>query len=30
MGVLTAASEKIYQYLNFDIVKRYTDVAASV
>jgi aconitate hydratase 2/2-methylisocitrate dehydratase len=30
MGVLTAASDKIYQYLNFDKVKDYTDAAASV
>jgi aconitate hydratase 2 / 2-methylisocitrate dehydratase len=30
MGVLTAASDKIYQYLNFDQVKDYTDVAATV
>ena len=30
MGVLTAASDKIYQYLNFDKVKEYTDAAASV
>jgi len=30
MGVLTAASDKIYQYLNFDKVQDYTDAAASV
>ena len=30
MGVLTAASGKIYQYLNFDKVQDYTDAAASV
>jgi aconitate hydratase 2/2-methylisocitrate dehydratase len=30
MGVLTASSGKIYQYLNFDKVKDYTDAAASV
>ncbi|HSH90345.1 MAG TPA: bifunctional aconitate hydratase 2/2-methylisocitrate dehydratase [Ramlibacter sp.] len=30
MGVLTAASDKIYQYLNFDQVKDYTDVANAV
>jgi aconitate hydratase 2/2-methylisocitrate dehydratase len=30
MGVLTAASDKIYQYLNFDQVQDYTDAAASV
>jgi aconitate hydratase 2/2-methylisocitrate dehydratase len=30
MGVLTAASDQIYQYLNFDKVKEYTDAAASV
>ena len=30
MGVLTAASDKIYQYLNFDQVKDYTDAAASI
>jgi aconitate hydratase 2/2-methylisocitrate dehydratase len=30
MGVLTAASAKIYQYLNFDKVQDYTDAAASV
>ena len=30
MGVLTAASEKIYQYLNFDQVKDYTDLADTV
>ncbi len=30
MSVLTAASDKIYQYLNFDKVKDYTDAAASV
>ena len=30
MGVLTAASDKIYQYLNFDQVKDYTDLADTV
>jgi aconitate hydratase 2/2-methylisocitrate dehydratase len=30
MGVLTAASSQIYQYLNFDKVQDYTDAAASV
>ena len=30
MSVLTAASDKIYQYLNFDQVQDYTDAAASV
>ncbi len=30
MGVLTAASDRIYQYLNFDKVKDYTDAAGSV
>ncbi|MDO9196412.1 bifunctional aconitate hydratase 2/2-methylisocitrate dehydratase [Rhodoferax sp.] len=30
MGVLTAASDTIYQYLNFDKVQDYTDAAASV
>ncbi|MEI6732563.1 MAG: bifunctional aconitate hydratase 2/2-methylisocitrate dehydratase [Comamonadaceae bacterium] len=30
MGVLTAASDKIYQYLNFDKVKDYTDAASRV
>ncbi len=30
MGVLTAASGQIYQYLNFDKVKDYTDAAAGV
>jgi aconitate hydratase 2/2-methylisocitrate dehydratase len=30
MGVLTAASDKIYQYLNFDQVKDYTDLAGTV
>ncbi len=30
MGVLTAASDKVYQYLNFDKVKDYTDAASSV
>jgi aconitate hydratase 2/2-methylisocitrate dehydratase len=30
MGVLTAASGKIYQYLNFDQVKDYTDMADTV
>ena len=30
MGVLTAASDTIYQYLNFDKVKDYTDMADTV
>jgi aconitate hydratase 2 / 2-methylisocitrate dehydratase len=30
MGVLTAASDTVYQYLNFDKVKDYTDVADTV
>ncbi len=30
MGVLTAASDTIYQYLNFDKVKDYTDLADTV
>ncbi|HXE22561.1 MAG TPA: bifunctional aconitate hydratase 2/2-methylisocitrate dehydratase [Rhodoferax sp.] len=30
MGVLNAASDKIYQYLNFDKVKDYTDMADTV
>jgi aconitate hydratase 2 / 2-methylisocitrate dehydratase len=30
MGVLTAASDKIYQYLNFDKIADYTDAAATV
>jgi aconitate hydratase 2/2-methylisocitrate dehydratase len=30
MGVLTAASDTVYQYLNFDQVKDYTDLAESV
>ena len=30
MGVLTAASRAIYQYLNFDKVKDYTDLAETV
>ncbi len=30
MGVLTAAGEKIYKYLNFDQVQDYADAAASV
>ncbi|ROZ71203.1 bifunctional aconitate hydratase 2/2-methylisocitrate dehydratase [Ramlibacter sp. WS9] len=30
MGVLTAASDKIYQYLNFDKVSDYTDAAQTV
>ena len=28
MGVLTASSDQIYQYLNFDKVKEYTDMAS--
>ncbi|SFB77972.1 aconitase [Polaromonas sp. OV174] len=30
MGVLTAASDEVYQYLNFDQVKDYTDLADTV
>jgi len=30
MGVLTAASDKVYRYLNFDKVPDYLDAAASV
>jgi aconitate hydratase 2/2-methylisocitrate dehydratase len=30
MGVLTAASDKVYQYLNFDKIGDYTDSAATV
>jgi aconitate hydratase 2 / 2-methylisocitrate dehydratase len=30
MGVLTAASDKIYQYLNFDKIAEFKDVAATV
>jgi aconitate hydratase 2/2-methylisocitrate dehydratase len=30
MGVLTAASGTVYQYLNFDKVKNYVDAAASI
>ena len=30
MGVLTAASDKVYQYLNFDQVQDYMDAAATV
>ena len=30
MGVLTAASDRVYQYLNFDQVQDYMDAAASV
>ena len=30
MGVLTAASDKVYQYLNFDKISDYTDAAAKV
>ena len=30
MGVLTAASSKVYQYLNFDQIKDYTDQAQTV
>jgi len=30
MGVLTAASDKIYQYLNFDRIDTFTDAAARV
>ncbi|MDE2416955.1 MAG: bifunctional aconitate hydratase 2/2-methylisocitrate dehydratase [Burkholderiales bacterium] len=30
MGVLTAASDKVYQYLNFDKISDYTDAAATI
>ena len=30
MGVLTAASKEVYQYLNFDRIDEYTDAASSV
>ncbi len=30
MGVLTAASDKVYQYLNFDKIDEYTDSAATL
>lgn len=30
MGVLTAASDKVYQYLNFDKIEDYTEAAATV
>jgi len=30
MGVLTAASDKVYQYLNFDKITDYTEAAATV
>ena len=30
MGVLTAASEQVYQYLNFDKISEYTESAATV
>ena len=30
MGVLTAASDKVYQYLNFDKIDDYTEAAATV
>ena len=30
MGVLTAASSKVYQYLNFDQIKDFTDAAEKV
>ena len=30
MGVLTAASDKVYQYLNFDQIQEYKDVAETV
>jgi aconitate hydratase 2/2-methylisocitrate dehydratase len=30
MGVLTAASKEVYQYLNFDRIEEYTDAASSV
>jgi len=30
MGVLTAASDKVYQYLNFDKIEEFTDAASTV
>jgi aconitate hydratase 2/2-methylisocitrate dehydratase len=30
MGVLTAASEQVYQYLNFDKIQEFTEAAATV
>ena len=30
MGVLTAASDKVYQYLNFDQIEEFTDAAEKV
>jgi aconitate hydratase 2/2-methylisocitrate dehydratase len=30
VGVLEAASDQIYQYLNFDKIEDYTEVAAKV
>lgn len=30
MGVLTAASDKVYQYLNFDKIEEFTDAAEKV
>jgi len=30
MGVLTAASDKVYKYLNFDKIKDFTDAAEKV
>jgi aconitate hydratase 2/2-methylisocitrate dehydratase len=30
MGVLTAASKEVYQYLNFDRIEEYTDAASTV
>ena len=30
MGVLTAASDKVYQYLNFDKIDVFKDAAATV
>ena len=30
MGVLTASAGTVYQYLNFDKVKDYTDIADTV
>ena len=30
MGVLTAASDKVYKYLNFDQIEEFTDAASTV
>jgi len=30
MGVLTAASDTVYQYLNFDRIEEFTDAAEKV